>query len=64
MPNASNTPDSAVRYATSEEVAQRVKLHPGTVRRIFSEEPGVLRSGIRAIGIAGDISRSGSRRMS
>jgi hypothetical protein len=40
-----NTPDSAVHYATSEEVARRWRLDATKVRRIFVDEPGVLRIG-------------------
>lgn len=30
---------------TSDELAKRMKLHPSTIRKIFSGEPGVFRIG-------------------
>jgi hypothetical protein len=30
---------------TAEEVAERLKLHPSTIRRFFMNEPGVIRFG-------------------
>lgn len=30
---------------TSDELAKRMKLHPSTIRKIFFDEPGVIRLG-------------------
>jgi hypothetical protein len=34
-----------VVYYTPEEIGKLIKLHPGTVRRLFIDEEGVLRLG-------------------
>lgn len=33
------------QHYTPEEIADRWKLHPETVKRMFAEEPGVLSAG-------------------
>lgn len=30
---------------TADELAERLKLHPATIRRMFIDEPGVIRLG-------------------
>jgi hypothetical protein len=42
-PNASELLQEEV--FTSDELAKQMKLHPSTIRKIFSGEPGVLRIG-------------------
>jgi hypothetical protein len=43
MLEAVNTADEVVY--TAEELAQAKKLHPSTVRKLFLDEPGVIRFG-------------------
>jgi len=46
MVHAPNTPDLLEEEVfTSDELAQRMKLHPSTIRKIFVDEPGVFRLG-------------------
>jgi hypothetical protein len=40
MPNAINEP-----VFTAEELARSRKLHPSTIRKMFLDEPGVIRLG-------------------
>jgi hypothetical protein len=42
-----NNPTAALseHVFTAEELAERTKLHPSTIRKLFIDEPGVIRLG-------------------
>ena len=46
MANALHVPDPLLEEVfTSEELGKRLKVHPSTIRKIFVDEPGVIRLG-------------------